>query len=62
MQSDTLTPEEFVQQISDSLPDSTNRESRRLLDHARAWATVFYEGEIPPLLLNRLQRLEARCR
>jgi hypothetical protein len=59
---DSLTPTEFIDEIAANFPKLTLRETRRLLDHARAWATVFFDGEIPPLLASRLQNLEALCR
>lgn len=59
---DVLTPEEFTTQIAENFPNLTLRETLRLVAHARTWATVFHDGEIPPILNDRLQSLEALCR
>jgi hypothetical protein len=53
-----MTPEEFAVQVADALSVSTFAEARRLVDHARAWSTVFYDGNIPQSLDSQLQRLE----
>lgn len=58
----TLSPEDFVRDIEQALPNCSPKEGARLVEHANAWATDRYDGEIPEPLLNRLKRLEAQCR
>jgi hypothetical protein len=55
---DTLTPEEFVQEIDAALPRLSNTEAARLLEHARAWAIVCYPEQIPEALDSALTDLE----
>lgn len=59
-QSKMLSPEEFVQQIDQALPQSTPTERQRLLKHAEAWATVSYNGEVPAELSAHLRTLGAQ--
>lgn len=59
---ESLTPERFLEEVAAVLPRSTYAEGSRLLEHARAWATVFYAGAIPEPLGYQLRTLEGRCR
>lgn len=59
---ETLSPEQFADEIAFVLPRSVPAERTRLLDHARAWATVYYTGDVPQALTDRLRRLEIGCR
>lgn len=61
-QSKALSPEEFVHEVSVAFPQSTQREKQRLVEHARAWATVYYGGYVPTLLADRIHKLEVQCR
>jgi hypothetical protein len=56
----TLTPEIFLNQVEKALSQSTQQERDRLLEHARAWAVVFYDGEVLPAIEHRMESLEAR--
>ncbi len=55
-----LNPEEFVEVVAAALPHSTAIEGWRLLEHARAWATVSYPEQMPRTLDERLTELEAQ--
>ena len=56
---DTLfSPEQFVEEVAAALPRSSETEKSRLLEHARAWATVSYPEQIPAKLDMRLTQLE----
>ena len=59
-QQPSISPEEFLGPIKGALPKSTQNERNRLLEHARAWAVSFYEGEVPAGIESRLESLEAR--
>lgn len=59
---ETLSPESFLDEVAAALPRSSYTEGQRLLEHARAWATVFYAGALPTELGYRLRTLEGRCR
>jgi hypothetical protein len=55
-----LTPEQFVNEVESALPQSISTERKRLLEQARAWAVVSYDGEMPEALAQRIQSLEAQ--
>ena len=55
----TLSPEDFLHQVEIVMPVSTGEEQQRLLQHARAWATVYYDGNLPAELTHNLTQLEA---
>lgn len=59
---ETLSPERFLDEVAAALPNSSYTEGQRLLEHARAWTTVFYDGAIPEQLAYRLSTLEGQCR
>jgi hypothetical protein len=68
MNNEILTPEQFVEDLEDVLPGSSPEEAKRLIEHARAWAIVYYEAEVPRALQARIHSLEeenhvpvARC-
>jgi hypothetical protein len=56
----SITPEQFIADVERALPKSTQKERDRLLQHARAWAVSFYEGEVPTAMQHRMESLEAR--
>lgn len=56
--SEVLTPEQFVDELEDVLPRSSSEEAKRLIEHARAWAIVYYEAEVPRELQARINSLE----
>jgi hypothetical protein len=53
-----LPPEEFTAQVRAALPLSTSDEKHRLIELATAWATLYYEGKVPPSLLQDIRLLE----
>jgi hypothetical protein len=55
-----LTPEEFTGRIERALPLSIPEEQKRLIEHARAWAIVTYDGAVPEFLDKRLENMEER--
>lgn len=55
-----ITPQQFVLKINQNLPYLSPGELARLKIQARAWATVFHEGEIPTPLEQKLTELEAQ--
>lgn len=59
---ESLSPERFLDEVAAALPHSSYTEGKRLLEHARAWSTVFYAGAIPEDLSYRLSALEGQCR
>jgi hypothetical protein len=59
-QQKAISPEEFLGQVEGALPKVIPKERNRLLEHARAWAISFYEGEMPVAMEHRLESLEAQ--
>jgi hypothetical protein len=66
--SEVLTPEQCVDELAAVLPRSTPTEAQRLIEHVRAWAIVYYEGDVPLTLVAQINELEeqnhvpvARC-
>lgn len=57
-ETDVLTPEDFLDAVTDALPSSSKTEASRLLQHARAWADVTYPDGLPVELNSRLTSLE----
>jgi hypothetical protein len=55
---ETLTPEQFVDEVAAVLPESSSAEAYRLIHHARAWAIVYYNGDVPDQLTTRINALE----
>jgi hypothetical protein len=55
---ETLTPEHFVDEVAAVLPESSSTEAHRLIEHARAWAIVYYSGDVPAALEARIDSLE----
>jgi hypothetical protein len=53
-----LTPEEFVSRLGNVLPRCVHTEQDRLLRQARAWATVYHDGDVPQSLDFSLRILE----
>ncbi len=47
-----------MEEVAAALPRSSETEKSRLLEHARAWATVSYPEQIPAKLDMRLTQLE----
>jgi hypothetical protein len=58
MNNEILTPEQFVDELEDALPGASPEEAKRLIEHARAWAIVYYEAEVPRELQARINSLE----
>ena len=56
----TLTPEQFTNEVERALPISIPSEQKRLLEQARAWAVVSYQGSVPESQHQQLTRLEER--
>jgi hypothetical protein len=56
----TLTPEQFTNEVERALPLSIPSERKRLLEHARAWAVSSYNGDVPKALNGQLKSLEER--
>ena len=54
----TLTPEQFTKEVERVLPISIPSEQKRLLEHARVWAVVSYQGSVPESLHQQLTSLE----
>jgi hypothetical protein len=59
-ESQTLTPEQFANDVERVLPLSIPSEQKRLLEHARAWAVSSYNGDVPEALNHQLKTLEER--
>jgi hypothetical protein len=57
----TMSPEEFISGAFVAMPELSRKEGLRLIEHGWAWATVFYDGVVPPSLLTQLERLEKLC-
>jgi hypothetical protein len=55
-----LTPEQFTHEMERALPLSIPSEQKRLLEQARAWAIVSYQGNVPESLNRQLTSLEER--
>lgn len=55
-----ITPLEFIQNIQQAAPRLSESELTRLKKHARAWATVFYQADIPASLERSLRELEVK--
>jgi len=53
-----LTPKEFIADINAHLPFLSEKELTRLKEHARAWAVVAYEGDVPDDVEESLKELE----
>jgi hypothetical protein len=53
-----LSPDQCVEELAKTLPQSTPEEAQRLIEHVRAWALVFYEGEVPLSLVHQINTLE----
>jgi hypothetical protein len=55
-----FTPEEFTSEVERALPLSVPAEQKRLLEHAKAWAIVWHNGNVPEALNQQLKTLEER--
>jgi hypothetical protein len=55
-----LTAEQFVMEVERALPLSIPSERKRLLEHARAWAVISHQGDVPEGLNQQLKTLEER--
>jgi hypothetical protein len=55
-----FTPQQFVEEVEGALPLSTPQEQKRLLEHAKAWAIVWHNGNVPEALNQQLKTLEER--
>jgi hypothetical protein len=59
-QTEQLTPEEYLAELRAALPSLSKTETARMLEHGRAWATVFYHGSIPAEVNSEFDELEAK--
>lgn len=53
-----LTAEQFAETVRLALPVSSGAERKRLIEHAKAWATVQYNGDVPAPLVDKLSQME----
>lgn len=56
-----MSPEKFADGIAEAMPHLTVKEKIRLMDHGWAWAEIFYEGEVPQALVQKLIILDEKC-
>lgn len=54
----TLSAEQFAETVRVALPVSSEAERKRLIAHAKAWATVQYNGDVPAKLADKLAEME----
>jgi hypothetical protein len=57
-----LTPDVFMRESMLVLASLSATERIGLLEQARAWATVFYNGDVPNTTTQQLTEMEMQCR
>lgn len=57
-----ISPEQFISDATAAMPRLNPNEAFRIYEQATSWATVYYNGDIPPQTINKLQALEIACR
>lgn len=57
-----LPPDAFIRECTLVMPSLTFNERARLYEQAKAWATVYYNGDLPKVTTLGLKEMEWGCR